>query len=272
MKKIVSFCLYGNSKIYQKGAVKNSKLVKEIYPGWTARFYVGNDVPPEVKTKLLENDAEVIEFNIEEGMNPILTRFLPFEDSSVEIWISRDCDSRLSWREKAAVDEWIDSGKTFHVMRDSHNHYYAILAGMFGVNNSQMLDKGHRISVNLFYSEGDDQHYLEKNLWGIFSGDLLCHDTWSHNIPLTENLTEIEGEDVSWKEAYGVGIDNFLIHEKNKIFSHILSTDGQINKDFPVHDKMEFGAYVGQRIDEEDNIVVNRDVRWEYEIRGLRYE
>ena len=272
MKKIVSFCLYGSSKIYQKGAVKNSELVKEIYSGWTARFYVGSDVSSEVKKELLQNGAEVIDFIIEGGMNPMLTRLLPFEDPGVEVWISRDCDSRISWKEKVAVDEWINSGKTFHVMRDSHNHYYAIPGGMFGVNNLQMINRGHRVSVNLFYSEGDDQHYLERNLWGFFSRDLLCHDTWSHNIPLTEKLTEREEEEVSWKEAYGVGIVNFLTQEKNKIFSHILFTEGQINKDFPPHDRMEFGVYVGQRIDDEDKIIMNRDVRWEYEIRGLSYE
>lgn len=273
MKKIISFCLYGKSRIYQEGAVKNSELAKEIYPDWTARFYVGEGVSGRTKKRLLSNGSEVIEFKTEEGMNPMLTRLLPFADPEVEFWISRDCDSRLSWKEKSAVDEWLESGKTFHVMRDSHNHYYAIPGGMFGVSNFRLRNKiGYSISVNLFYSAGDDQHYLEKNLWSIFCRDLLCHDTWSHNIPNTKTLTERKGDKISWKKAYGVGLDVFLTDQKNRIFSHILSTEGQINKDFPPHKEMEFGVFIGQKIDEKDRPVMSRDVRWEYEIRGISCE
>jgi len=40
MKNIISFSLWGNDPMYWKGAVKNIKLAKELYPGFICRFYV----------------------------------------------------------------------------------------------------------------------------------------------------------------------------------------------------------------------------------------
>lgn len=273
MNKIISFCLYGDLELYIKGALENSKLVGKIYPGWTGRFYVEESISSSVKKSLVENGCEVIEFESKEGMNPMMTRFLPIVDQNVDIWISRDCDSRINYREKSAVDEWLNSNKTFHLMRDSHNHYYPIMGGMFGIKNYLAKEKKIPLPrINLFYSGGNDQSFLEKYLWPQFSSDLLCHDTWSHNLPKRKFLTYQKEDKVSWRKAYGVGIMKFLKKQKNEIFSNLLSTPGQINKDFPSHEKIETGIFVGQRIDENNLPIITRDTRWEYEIRGVKYE
>jgi hypothetical protein len=49
-------------------------------------------------------------------------RFLVAADTDVERYVVRDIDSRLSLREQAAVDEWIESQKKSHVMRDHSSH------------------------------------------------------------------------------------------------------------------------------------------------------
>lgn len=272
MKKIISFCLYGESPIYNRGAVENAKLINEIYPEWKGRFYIEKKVSTKIKNEIKIHGSEVIEFEIQEGMNPMMTRFLPLEDPEVDVWISRDCDSRISNKEKIAVEEWLASGKTFHLMRDSHNHYYPIMGGMFGIKNFQIRERGVSVPrIDLYYSEGNDQSFLERFFWNFFSSDLLCHDTWSHKLPLSSSLTEREEDGVSWKEAYGVGLINFLTENKNLIFSNILKTTGQVNKDFPEEGECKFGVFVGQRIDEKNKPIIDRDTRWEYEIRGIAY-
>jgi hypothetical protein len=55
----------------------------------------------------------------------------------VDIFLSRDLDSRFSEREVAAVDEWLKSEETFHVMRDHELHTNEMLAGMWGVKLEQ---------------------------------------------------------------------------------------------------------------------------------------
>lgn len=41
--------------------------------------------------------------------------------------VSRDLDSKISARETAAVDEWLQSKKSFHIMRDNPQHGTAML-------------------------------------------------------------------------------------------------------------------------------------------------
>ena len=40
MKKIISFCLWGNDPKYTVGALRNAELAKTIYPDWKTRFYI----------------------------------------------------------------------------------------------------------------------------------------------------------------------------------------------------------------------------------------
>ena len=71
----------------------------------------------------------------------MLWRFLPVLDPSVDLMVSRDLDSRLTTREQAAVQEWIDSGLAFHVMRDNPEHGTEILGGMWGARMDSGLRK-----------------------------------------------------------------------------------------------------------------------------------
>ena len=70
-------------------------------------------------------------------------RFLPLVDPQVSVMVSRDLDSRLTAREQAAVEDWLETGLTFHVMRDNPQHDTDILAGMWGAR----LDTGDRAVV-----------------------------------------------------------------------------------------------------------------------------
>ena len=51
--------------------------------------------------------------------------------------MSKDLDYRLSLRETAAVQEWLDSNMIFHVMRDHPLHRMKVPAGMWGIKLHQ---------------------------------------------------------------------------------------------------------------------------------------
>ena len=131
--KIISFSLWGQNPKYLTGAIRNAVLAKQIYPDWVCRFYVGQSVPGQTIMQLENHDnVQVVqreEFGDWRGM---FWRFLPASEPSVEVMISRDADSRLSYREKLAVDEWLKSDKKMHIMRDHPHHGYPILGGMWG--------------------------------------------------------------------------------------------------------------------------------------------
>ena len=60
-------------------------------------------------------------------------RFLVANDHTVDRYIIRDADSRVSQRERDAVNDWINSGLKFHTMKDHPKHHgWPILGGTWG--------------------------------------------------------------------------------------------------------------------------------------------
>ena len=54
MKKLICYSLWGDDPKYTIGAIKNAEQIKEIYPGWIARFYCGTSVPQDIVLQLIE--------------------------------------------------------------------------------------------------------------------------------------------------------------------------------------------------------------------------
>lgn len=129
--KIISFCLYGTDPLYVAGMKENIRLAPLMYPGWQVRIYTDLDLTDEPFKQPHVRVVKMKKFNGHSGM---FARFLAVTDPEAEYVIFRDADSRLNVREKAAVDEWIASGKEVHVMRD-HDHHanWIALGGMFGL-------------------------------------------------------------------------------------------------------------------------------------------
>ncbi len=63
----------------------------------------------------------------------MLWRFAPMADPLVQEFHSRDLDSTVSQREVDAVNDWIETKYSFHIMRDNPYHRATILGGMFGI-------------------------------------------------------------------------------------------------------------------------------------------
>ena len=112
---------------YTKGAIENSKLAKIYYPGWILRVYYSN-ISNEVKDALIRQGAEIIQVK---EMN-MFSRFMVAGDPAVDRFIVRDSDSRLNSRERFAVQEWIESNKSLHSIRDHVKHCYSFNGGMWG--------------------------------------------------------------------------------------------------------------------------------------------
>lgn len=177
MKKVVSFSLWGNLAKYNVGAVKNAALCREVYPGWTPRFYVGTTVPPATLRELRELGAEVIEKCEPGDWSGMFWRFEAASDPEVGVMISRDCDSRLNPREAAAVAEWLKSQSQFHIMRDHPAHCAPILGGLWGAKAPLL----HNLSALIgAYAKGDfwqvDQNFLRQVIFPRVRKTAMVHD------------------------------------------------------------------------------------------------
>lgn len=142
-KKVISYSIYGinsdldTSRGFYKGIFVNLELAKTVYPGWVIRVYIPNNEPAEFINKLIET-KEIELFLVDTNLCLRAVRYLPNDDPQVSIWISRDLDSIVTFREKAAVDDWLMNypDKELHIMSDHTSHIWTIPGGMFGKKNN----------------------------------------------------------------------------------------------------------------------------------------
>jgi len=132
--KIIAFSLWGDNPKYCVGAIRNAELAQRLFPEWTCRFYIGTSVPMEIVHKLAAmSNTHIVRMDSAGDWRGMFWRFQAASDPDCEAMISRDCDSRLGLRERAAVEEWLASPKAWHIMRDHPWHGSTMLGGMWGV-------------------------------------------------------------------------------------------------------------------------------------------
>jgi hypothetical protein len=213
MRKIISFSVWGSNPKYIRGAIENAKLQPEIYPGWACRFYIDKTVAEDQVQILKDFGSEIVVKPKSDGNYGIFWRFEPLKDITIQRFIVRDADSRLNKREAAAVKEWEESDKEFHLMRDNVEHAVYICGGMWGatskfieriyLNYDRYLESfiksypfWHQIGARgrYFYA---DQRFLWAVIWPMISNSHMAHIA---NIPKlricgNERLFPMENED-----------------------------------------------------------------------------
>ena len=187
--KYISYSLWGDNELYNIGIVKNAQQVPEIYSGWQMIVYHDNSVPKETLRVLEDLNVKLV--NVDGHTHGMFWRFFASDLVDCEYAIFRDGDSRLSVREKMAVDEWIESGKTIHVMRDHPAHQIpygnnglGILGGMWGIkgNTIPMKESVENFSKNKTMGYGIDQTFL-KTIYNVFENDRCTHDDFFEKKP-----------------------------------------------------------------------------------------
>lgn len=180
-RHVISYSLWGSNPRYLQGALRNVVAAMDVYPDWICRFYCDDSVPAAILNQLRDNGAEVV-------MRPrpsvfyegLLWRFEVVDDPTISHFLVRDCDSVVNVKERVAVDEWLQSGKWFHAMRDFASHTEVILAGMWGgvagvlpaVEELRREFKPLTAPTRTY-----DQHLLRDCVWPIVRQSVLIHDS-----------------------------------------------------------------------------------------------
>ena len=197
-RNIISFSLWGDSPKYCVGAIKNAELASTIYPRWVCRYYVGKSTPSEyINELILFKNTEVFIMNSHGNWTSMFWRFLAVDDSSTDIIIMRDTDSRLNEREREAVDEWLSSDKMFHIMRDHPCHKLPMLGGMWGVKKPVPFNFYKKINeYSLKDSYNIDQEFLAKNIYPFAKNNAWVHDEFFEktNFPSKRKNFEFVGQ------------------------------------------------------------------------------
>lgn len=245
MKKVVSFCLYGSAATYIIGMRENMKLANEIFTDWNVYIYYNSTVPTKYIEEFQKSGAYCyLCENIGENKcnwEGMFWRWYPLEDSSVDYWISRDADSRLTKRELIIVNEWISSGKTLHCIRDHRCHYNKIMGGLFGINNNNFrklykIDKIHNIISNNYktYKERPynvDQIFLNSTFWNLINKD----DVMGH---ISNGGTRVLETDIEFEKdpSNFIGIQKKMNNNLSEFVTSI-DTDKLSNMIFKIKNK-----------------------------------
>lgn len=180
MKKVVSFSLWGDLEHYTIGAIENAKSIgREFYSGWESWFYTHSSVSQGIQEKIKDAGGKIIPSESSKDFSMLFERFKPMCDPDVSIFVSRDCDSRISDKEYQAVLEWENSDFQFHAMRDHFHHHLYVMGGLWGAKTQGPIDTAQAYQQMIDSSFGtyynDDQRALHF-LYEKYNKNFLEHD------------------------------------------------------------------------------------------------
>src|SRR6218665_461247 len=222
-KWIIAMTLFGKDPKYAWGAIRNAQLMPIVFPKWKLRFYVPHPdfilpnvgtkqveivdntrveiVPRRILSKLGQLGSDIVYVkNFSDKIPPKFWRYLVTMDKTVDYFLIRDADSRISDRDSAAVSDWMQETDipALHCVRDHPKHAdFPIVDGLFGGRTSKLrsrlkgknlLETVKEIYTNtsrglVDYGNNDKRRnpgdILNDILWSMLSEDALCHDSVS---------------------------------------------------------------------------------------------
>lgn len=192
MVNVFSFCIYGpETRKYYTGLLENIRLIHQHFPGWRIYVYAGDDVTDAFLTTLRETrDVVLIQTGVHGHLNSVY-RFFAIDSPEVDVAFFRDADSRIHWKDRWAIQDFLASGKKAHLIRDHAEHGTHILAGLWGVRKGAFpgsieqafrswtpvhAGSGHPEDPNGF---GIDQNFLRRIVYPAIRSGALIH--YSHD-------------------------------------------------------------------------------------------
>lgn len=177
---VIAYSLWGRQPTYLRGALDNLLAAPTLYPGWQVRIYLDDSVPADWQALLRELGADLrLQPAGQITRQKLCWRFHVANDPGVHRFLVRDIDSVLTARERAAVDAWIASGRSFHVMRDWWTHTDLMLAGMWGGLAGRLPSIAELLATYrpaAMETPNVDQWFLRDRVWPLLRDDCLVHD------------------------------------------------------------------------------------------------
>jgi protein O-GlcNAc transferase len=183
-KNIIAYSLWGDHPMYWVGALRNIEQVSKYFPGWICRFYIDNSCDEELIKTIKGDNVEVVLVDSKDSFHGMFWRFWASEEEETDVFLSRDCDSRFSEREVAAIKEWLSSNKDFHIMRDHPYHGVPVLGGMWGCRNGLMREIGLSKLIEQwgkYERKGIDQEFLAELVYPLVKDKSLEHCDFNLN-------------------------------------------------------------------------------------------
>lgn len=182
MVNAFSFCLYGpENPRYYPGLLGNIALARKHFPTWKVYVYIAPDVDSTMVERLTRlSNVELRETGVTGPAN-MIHRFYAIDEPTVDIMMVRDADSRLHWKDRWAIREFLRQPQfVAHTIRDNIDHTADIMGGLWGLRKSSGLNLH---SEYVSYTEdrtkgprvGHDQNFLSDVIYPKVVGRMLVH-------------------------------------------------------------------------------------------------
>jgi hypothetical protein len=192
MVNVFSFCLFGSNHKYTLGMIENVKIINDKFKDWKIYIYYNNVSEDILKQLELYNNVVLI-LSTYNNHKTTLDRFKPIDNIDVDITMMRDADSRVHDRDIWAINEFINSTKKLHIIRDHNCHCSNIMAGLCGIKKG-LIDFNientiKNIEQNYQNNYGVDERILDSIIYShaIKTNNYLLHGKKLHEY---EILTE----------------------------------------------------------------------------------
>lgn len=181
-----SFCLYGpKNPYYYNGLLENIYLIGLFFPDWKVYAYLGSDVTEEMRKTLASIPFVVVRDTGVTGSINMIHRFFAIDDPDVDIMIVRDADSRVHWKDRWAIRQFVTQPQFVgHIIRDNKVHNVAMMGGIWGLRKESGINV-HK-EYELFVAQprdngaGYDQSFLAHCIYPKLLDRVLVH--YSHGL------------------------------------------------------------------------------------------
>jgi hypothetical protein len=156
MVNAFSFCLYGaENPLYYVGLFENLELIRTFFPTWVTYVWLGADVSEVTRNRILAYpNVRIRDTNIV-GSTNMIHRFYAIDEPDVDIMLVRDADSRIHWKDRWAIREFIRQPQfVAHTIRDHSSHIALIMGGLWGLRKSAGLNMRDEYAR---YNNGEDR-------------------------------------------------------------------------------------------------------------------
>ena len=186
MVNAFSFCLYGPpNPRYYPGMLENVYLAGKYFPTWKVYVYYGPDVAESMINHLRACSTVVLRPTEITGPKNMIHRFFAIDEPDVELMMVRDADSRIHWKDRWAIREFVASHCIAHTIRDNVEHTARMMGGLWGLKKAagirvQQEYEAYVEDPSLGHRNAHDQNFLADVIYPKVLPRLLVHHSNAH--------------------------------------------------------------------------------------------
>mgnify|MGYP000544324954 CR=1 FL=1 len=149
--KVISYSLFGYNKerqencfdfnSYLRGLMINIRLKRLLFREWTIYLHTDRSTYEGFQSLFDNTGIEVIICNDAPLAKAMLWRMKPAFDERVELFICRDIEAPLMYKDAQAVTQWVYSTKAAHAITASESHTIPMMGGMIGFKRNSFKDR-----------------------------------------------------------------------------------------------------------------------------------